>query len=337
MISPIEFLQLSCSWPIVSEDLVSDTPEYTDLDPLQAPQWSVCPVYNNNPKTSMATTLNGFLKIWDEAMPIGFYLSQIGYNPNEGSSETSSNPLEKIVSHQPEVTNLTKMTGNITGFIDSNVQHEGRSRRILEEIENIMAVTFSDDLITPSSTGLGSTCPELDQKMKSCPRNSLVQKLTLAIFHALMVEKEVGVRFALLWKKFIEFLKTHFENMTLLPCVESKHPQLQYSLLQQKVEMIQYCIKCKLLRAGRISSTSIDNRKKSLQESEKSCDSDDEFFDAEDDSKEMIKNEDLPEGREKKTDMKLLKFSEKALYIPITQVNFFPFSTYKILKSNNRR
>ena len=283
----------------------------------------------------MATTLGAFLKLWDDAMPIGFYLSQIGYS-QAGSTE-AENPLDKV-SSQPEVVNLNKMTGNITGFIDSNVQHEGRSKRILEEIENIMAVTFSDDLITPSSTGLGSTCPELDQKMKSCPRNSLVQKLTLAIFHALMGEKEVGVRFALLWRKFVELLRSHFESMTLLPCVESKHPQLQFSLLQQKVEMIQYCIKCKLLREGKLfSKTAIEQRRQSLADSEESNEeSDDEFFDAEDDSKEMIKNEDLPEGRERKMDLKLLKFPDKTLYIPITQVQN-PFQKDSNIYTSNLR
>ena len=35
MMSPIEYVILLTTWPLLSEDLVTDTPEYTDLEPLQ--------------------------------------------------------------------------------------------------------------------------------------------------------------------------------------------------------------------------------------------------------------------------------------------------------------
>lgn len=38
---PVKELHLSCTWPSLSEDMIVENNAYSDLDPLQAPQWSV--------------------------------------------------------------------------------------------------------------------------------------------------------------------------------------------------------------------------------------------------------------------------------------------------------
>ena len=38
---PVSELHLSCTWPSLSADMIVEVDGYTDLDPLQAPQWSV--------------------------------------------------------------------------------------------------------------------------------------------------------------------------------------------------------------------------------------------------------------------------------------------------------
>merc|ERR1719315_285220 len=38
---PVSDLTLHCTWRDMSEDLITDSAVHTDLDPLEAPEWSV--------------------------------------------------------------------------------------------------------------------------------------------------------------------------------------------------------------------------------------------------------------------------------------------------------
>ena len=69
--------KLCATWPLVTEDLVDDALEYTDLDPTQAPQWSIQLQFNHSAKTGLARSLNKLLKIWNMDRAQEYYLDQV--------------------------------------------------------------------------------------------------------------------------------------------------------------------------------------------------------------------------------------------------------------------
>ena len=86
--------------PILSEDLITDTPDYSDLDPLQAPQWSLKLVYNNSPRTSLAYIIKKFEKMWNLSRPTQYYLSQLGISEDSHSAERALDRISTSVAQQ---------------------------------------------------------------------------------------------------------------------------------------------------------------------------------------------------------------------------------------------
>ncbi|XP_053386615.1 rab3 GTPase-activating protein catalytic subunit-like [Mercenaria mercenaria] len=53
---PVSALSLYCTWPSLSEDMIVENQVYSDLDPLQAPLWSVRIQMTEDPQCLLATT-----------------------------------------------------------------------------------------------------------------------------------------------------------------------------------------------------------------------------------------------------------------------------------------
>ena len=212
MMSPVDYILLLTTWPLLSEDLVTDTPDYTDLDPLQAPQWSVRLVYNNNPRTSLSHVLKKFEHTWNLSRSLQYYTSELGI---ADVSDDVINALDKISNSAAEQ-KLADVTGNLTGYIPGSIgtpsSGDSKYDRLTEEVDSVMEVIFSDEpIFTADSSPVNGLAGEVERRltreMKSAPRGSIVQKLVLAIFQALGNERDAELRLCLLWRQFCKKLR----------------------------------------------------------------------------------------------------------------------------------
>ena len=140
MLPPIDKIFINATWPILTEDLVEDTVEFTDLDPLQAPEWSVRIGFNTESKTSLCRALKKLTKTWNMARQQKYYLDQI---PNlDAESQVHERALDAIAQSDAEK-RFNALTGNI--YLDTGVaQASGAFGEMKEEIENVIQSFFSD-------------------------------------------------------------------------------------------------------------------------------------------------------------------------------------------------
>ena len=103
----------------------------------------------------------------------------------------------------------------------------------------------------------------------------------------------------------------YLNESKLLPTISSKQPQLNFCLFQQKIEMLQYCIRCKIKREDRVRKASRD-KDGLIDESSESklglidTNSDEEFFDA---IEEVLESFDQAERHEEHNKMQMQRIT----------------------------
>ena len=155
------------------------------------------------------------------------------------------------------------------------------------------------------------------------------------------------LRFTYAWARFVQRLRQYYNEGKDIPTISSPQPQLQvhnrfkgdnlmkyfcfqYSLLQQKIEMLQYCIRQKQNRERLLSSINNPSKPDPLpgvsgvsnpSDGENETETDDEFYDAEGDSNDVIDDSELEAdlGVDRISSMCLLKFDSKHINIPVLQ------------------
>ena len=309
---PIEAIKVCATWPVVTEDLVDDALEYTDLDATQAPQWSVQLQFNHTTKTGLARTIHKLLKIWNMDRTQEYYLDQVPSFDDDGV--TMGGAFDQLT--QSDAQKHFSVLTNTLSINTDNVPVTGAFAQIKDEIDATIESIFQPDEYT-----VGSSTTEVEDEldsMKSTPKGSILRKLAISLLHQLGQRDHVELRFAYLWARFVRHLrKRHIDQGQPITGVTAPQPQLQFCLAQQKLEMINYCIKASKSRDDRhFAEKSLPG----LDLAPNQADSDnDEFFDC-DSSAEQIDYDDNV-GVDKATSMSLLKHPERKINIPKLQPN----------------
>ena len=136
---------MCATWPLVTEDLVDDALEYTDLDATQAPQWSVQLKFNHTAKTGLARSLNKLLKIWNMDRTQEYYLDQVP-SFDEDSMGSAFDHLT-----QSDAQKHFSVLTNTLSINTDNVQVTGAFAQIKDEIESIIETIFQPDDYTTTT------------------------------------------------------------------------------------------------------------------------------------------------------------------------------------------
>ncbi|KAK2815399.1 hypothetical protein Q5P01_025866 [Channa striata] len=307
---PISELHLATTWPHLTEGIVVDNDVYSDLDPLQAPHWSVRVRTAENPQCLLGDFLTEFFKLCCRKESTEEILGR-GLTEDESKENNDiSSALSKLTEPAATVP-ISKLS--VSSMVHSARKHIRRHRRIDESplntdvLNSVLLYLFPDAAVekTPdrqikTAQVNSSGKPKQDKsndynlflQLKSAPPDSLTYRLALCV--CLVNYNYGGLRaVAHLWQEFVLELRYRWENNFLICGLVSGAPDLRCCLLHQKLQMLNCCIERKKARdearkglegskdreSAAVTSQSSSTREVSPGKSWDSwSDSEDEFF-----------------------------------------------------------
>ncbi|KAL3051972.1 hypothetical protein OYC64_002070 [Pagothenia borchgrevinki] len=263
---PIRELHLATTWPHLAEGIVVDNDVYSDLDPLQAPHWSVRVRTADNPQCLLGDFLTEFFKLCGRKESTEEVLGR-GMPEEEGKENSDiSSALSKLTEPAAAVP-ISKLS--VSNIVHSARKHIRRHRHTDESplktdvLNSVLLYLFPDAAVEKSSeSSRNRTAPtntsgiaeqektpdyNLYQQLKSAPSDSLTYRLALCV--CLVNYTHGGLRaVAHLWQEFVLELRYRWENNYLVYGLASGPPDLRCCLLHQKLQMLNCCIERKRAR-----------------------------------------------------------------------------------------
>ncbi|KAM9424226.1 rab3 GTPase-activating protein catalytic subunit [Pholidichthys leucotaenia] len=257
---PISELHLATTWPHLTEGIVVDNDVYSDLDPLQAPHWSVRVRTAENPQCLLGEFLMEFFKLCCRVESSEDVLGR-GLADDEGKeSGDLSSALSKLTEPAAAVP-ITKLS--VSSMVHSARKHIRRHRRINESplsrdvLSSVLMYLFPDAAAEKSSrnvedsAALSETTDKNSDNMflhlKSAPGGSLTYRLALCV--CVVNYNYGGLRaVAHLWQEFVLELRSRWENNCVISGLAAGPPDLRCCLLHQKLQMLNCCIERKRAR-----------------------------------------------------------------------------------------
>ncbi|XP_028409071.1 rab3 GTPase-activating protein catalytic subunit-like isoform X2 [Dendronephthya gigantea] len=347
-------LHLSVTWPCLYEDIIVDNGIYSDLDPLQAPQWHVRVRMNDDANCLLGGYLDRYLSLCYRKEATSSLKDDL-YDDSDDKNKDFANAFQKLT--KPVLSSnirsaVTKATSKITG------SSSDESPIPAELLNSILKHLFPDAELHPNDIDIKQETllksniyatkdipSDKFRGLKSAPKESLTYSLAICL--CIVNHSYGGLRaVARLWQEFVLEMRYRWDRGILISRLELEAPNLDCSLIHQKLQMLNCCIARKCL--SKRSQTSINdemsekhfkpndgNRPASARSKHSHPDDDsseDEFFEAlenQDDSDDSGEDEEgnlktvqsntRREGALKRCgDLRLL-ISGEPLYIPVTQ------------------
>uniref|UniRef100_A0A8D3CKD7 Rab3 GTPase-activating protein catalytic subunit n=1 Tax=Scophthalmus maximus TaxID=52904 RepID=A0A8D3CKD7_SCOMX len=342
---PISELHLATTWPHLTEGIVVDNEVYSDLDPLQAPHWSVRVRTAENLHCLLGDLLTDFLKLCRRKESTEEILGKLIEDEGKENSDISS-ALSKLTEPAATVP-ISKLS--VSNMVHSARKHIRRRRRNDESPLN--TDILNSVLLTPPHTHTRSSpalkyfhgmilfifysplVQNLYLQLKSAPSDSLTYRLALCV--CLANYNHGGLRaVAHLWQEFVLELRYRWENNYLIYGLTGGPPDLRCCLLHQKLQMLNCCIERKRARdeARKVLEGNRERERRVEVSPGKSwdswSDSEDEFFECLSDQGEVEAphTEGEKDGSKSKAEGRLHPFnnmtllnSTDLLYVPVTQ------------------
>ncbi|KAH0621359.1 hypothetical protein JD844_022543 [Phrynosoma platyrhinos] len=258
---PISELHLATTWPHLTEGIIVDNDVYSDLDPLQAPQWSVRVRKTDNPQCLLSDFVTEFFKLCRRKESTDEILGRSAFE-EEGRDADISHALLKLTEPAPVPIHKLSVTNMVHTAKKKIRKHRGIDESPLnnEVLNTILLCLFPDaaDKLTDgsearTSTSTGSLSPPDNEdynlyiQFKSAPSDSLTYKLALCL--CMINFYHGGVKgVAHLWQEFVLEMRFRWENNIFIPGLASGAPDLRCCLLHQKLQMLNCCIERKKAR-----------------------------------------------------------------------------------------
>ncbi|KAL8183240.1 UNVERIFIED_CONTAM: Rab3 GTPase-activating protein catalytic subunit [Gekko kuhli] len=269
---PISELQLATTWPHLTEGIIVDNDVYSDLDPMQAPQWSVRVRKADNPQCLLSDFVTEFFKLCRRKESTDEILGKSAFEEEGKEVADISHALSKLTEPAPVPIHKLSVTNMVHTAKKKIRKHRGVDETPLknEVLNTILLYLFPDaaDKSTDgsearTSTSTGSFPPpdsedyNLYIQFKSAPLDSLTYKLALCL--CMINFYHGGVKgVAHLWQEFVLEMRYRWENNFFIPGLASGAPDLRCCLLHQKLQMLNCCIERKKARDEGKKSNSFD-------------------------------------------------------------------------------
>lgn len=257
---PILAIQVFSSWDTVSEQVVSESPNHSDLDPRYAHKWTVRVLKKDKAVHSLSFNLRQMLSFAHG--PAGnvsvlslvreYYSTQQSNNDNEAKAalDRLARPTVSMPQIDAVLTNLNNRT-LISQSLVSSLLHAIFERTSIEE----------------STSLLGTSNTLTERVFKSAPFDSLTWRICHVISFISFHFKSKSI-IAIFWKEIINELRSRWENGETLPWIQHSIPDCSCCLLHQKLQMLDCCIRQKVRWES--DSNLTGDTDKQVQEEEKS-------------------------------------------------------------------
>ncbi|KAM8933756.1 rab3 GTPase-activating protein catalytic subunit isoform 2-T2 [Pelodytes ibericus] len=258
---PISELHLATTWPCLTEGIIVDNDVYSDLDPLQAPQWSVRVRKADNPQCMLGDFLSEFFKLCRRKESTDELLGKSVFEENGKEAADISQALSKLTEPAPVPIHKLSVTSMVHSAKKKIRKHRGADEAPLNSdvLNAILLFLFPDAKQFDGAEGKPSSSAgniasqfesedyNLYSQLKSAPSDSLTYKLALCL--CMVNFYHGGVRgVAHLWQEFVLEMRYRWENNFLVPGLTSGPPDLKCCLLHQKLQMLNCCIERKKAR-----------------------------------------------------------------------------------------
>ncbi|XP_041431611.1 rab3 GTPase-activating protein catalytic subunit isoform X1 [Xenopus laevis] len=258
---PISELHLATTWPCLTEGIIVDNDVYSDLDPLQAPQWSVRVRKADNPQCMLGDFVSEFFRLCRRKESTDELLGKSAFEENGKEGADISQALSKLTEPAPVPIHKLSVTSMVHSARKKIRKHRGADESPLNNdvLNAILFFLFPDtksldgsEAKPSTSTGNISSQSEsedynLYSQLKSAPSNSLTYKLALCLCMVNFYHGGVkGV--AHLWQEFVLEMRYRWENNFLIPGLANGSPDLKCCLLHQKLQMLNCCLERKKAR-----------------------------------------------------------------------------------------
>ncbi|XP_048339326.1 rab3 GTPase-activating protein catalytic subunit isoform X2 [Sphaerodactylus townsendi] len=323
---PISELHLATTWPHLTEGIIVDNDVYSDLDPMQAPQWSVRVRKAENPQCLLSDFVTEFFKLYRRKESTDEILGKSAFEEEGKEVADISHALSKLTEPAPVPIHKLSVTNMVHTAKKKIRKHRGVDESPLNnEVLNAILLYLFPDAVDKSADGseartsisTGSRPPpdsedyNLYIQLKSAPSDSLTYKLALCL--CMINFYHGGVKgVAHLWQEFVLEMRYRWENNFFIPGLASGAPDLRCCLLHQKLQMLNCCMERKKARdegkksnnfdrssssTGKPDQLGRDYRKESDKEKgevgrswESWSDSEEEFFECLSDTEELKGN-----------------------------------------------
>ncbi|XP_045651791.1 rab3 GTPase-activating protein catalytic subunit-like, partial [Ursus americanus] len=261
-------LHLATTWPHLTEGIVVDNDVYSDLDPIQAPHWSVRVRKAENPQCLLGDFVTEFFKICRRKESTDEILGRSTFEEEGREIADITHALSKLTEPAPVPIHKLSVSNMVHTAKKKIRKHRGVEESPLNNdvLNTILLFLFPDaasekPLDGSSSTDSNNPVSEsedynLYNQFKSAPSDSLTYKLALCL--CMINFYHGGLKgVAHLWQEFVLEMRFRWENNFLIPGLASGPPDLRCCLLHQKLQMLNCCIERKKARdEGRKTNTS---------------------------------------------------------------------------------
>ena len=134
---PISELHLSCTWPCLSEDMIVENSMYSDLDPLQAPQWTVRLQMADDLECLLGEFLRDFLRLCDRHESIQEVLKNIvidGETEKDKTAADLTHALNKLTEPVPALSAYAPSLSNVMSSASSRLQFKPEDAPIPDKL-----------------------------------------------------------------------------------------------------------------------------------------------------------------------------------------------------------
>ncbi|XP_067891175.1 rab3 GTPase-activating protein catalytic subunit isoform X2 [Heterodontus francisci] len=260
---PISELHLATTWPHLTEGIIVDNDVYSDLDALQAPQWSVRVRKADNPQCLLGDFLTEFFKLCRRKESTDELLGKSAFEDESKENADISQALQKLTEptvHMPRLSTMSNMVHSARKRMHRHrrVEESPISNEVLNSILLFLFPDAADKAGDASnakhSSSRGSNIATVEEEgynlysqFKSAPSDSLTYKLALCL--CMVNFYHGGMRgVAHLWQEFVLEMRYRLENNYFVPGLAIGPPDLKCCLLHQKLQMLNCCIERKKIR-----------------------------------------------------------------------------------------
>ncbi|XP_046346291.1 rab3 GTPase-activating protein catalytic subunit-like [Haliotis rufescens] len=255
---PVSDLHLSCTWPSLSEDMIVENHVYSDLDPLQAPQWSVRINMVDDPLCLLGDYIREFLTLTERKETTDELLGNLV--SDDGENADLSQALQRLT--EPNMPYAMPSIGSVVSTATTRLKIKPEEAPIASDMLNQILLFLFPDAKGPKCEGEDENgdeevkektaryidvLAELKKQMKTAPLDSLTHRL--AVCFSIVNHNYGGLRaVAHLWQEFVLEMRFRWENNHFVSGVEKCQPNLGACLLHQKLQMLNCCIERKMKR-----------------------------------------------------------------------------------------
>jgi len=256
---PVSGLLLHTTWKDLSEELIVDNAVHSDLDPLEAPEWSIEISLQEKPDCLLGRHLGAVLELCSDQRSVKYLLRDMLDTQGEGQedSERVAGLLDRVSGghHQVSSYSLSDIAKQVRPL--RNRSPTGGPLRP-QLLRYILCYLFPDSEPSPAHPYLEEAVEEEGLEYyripaKTCPVEGLCWRLCTTVACCLGWAGAAGV--AHLLHEFCMEIRYRWENGILLPGLpQDSPPDTGTSLLNQKLQMLNSCIVRKNINAEKNST-----------------------------------------------------------------------------------